>query len=63
MACEILKKPKKLRSAKDINILLRYMANVDFFKKHELEVAEECLKSMSHVSLKAGETVFNIGKG
>jgi len=61
LACEILKKPKKLRNSKDLAILLRYMSNVDFFKKHDLDVAEECLKVMSHVSLKAGDTVFNMG--
>lgn len=62
----ILKKPPQNRTNADLTVLQRCTEDIKFFKdyidKNESHIHLNCLKAMTHLRLKAEETVFEIGK-
>lgn len=57
----ILQKSPELRTAVEINLLMRSCDNVQFFSKYDQETREQISKFMTYDHRKKGETLFELG--
>ena len=57
----ILKKPQTQRTQYEIELLVKYTSEIAFFKNHDSETHEKCLRNMYLEYLEEGRTLFEIG--